>query len=169
MNGAVKSEAKLQGVMRVRVEGLSKSPHYNGRLGTIQRELEGGRLRVVLDQDCQALSLKRENLVEVQQGKEGRVVSISRAGKLTASQERTYGQGGGGHKQLMLVYNVCAPKGFQRRSTLEKGMRDWFDDGENATTKFVLCGPGGIGKSTLVYMSSVCVHIYQYIVYAYVY
>jgi len=124
---------------------------------------------VVLDQDGEVLSLKRENLVEIQQGKEGRVASSSRAGKLTATQKRTYGQGGGGHKQLMLVYNVCAPQGFQRRSTLERGMRDWFDNGETTTTKFVLCGPGGIGKSTLVYMSGVCVHIYQYVVYAYVY
>ena len=33
--GSVKSEAKLHGVMRMRVEGLSMSPQYNGRLGTI--------------------------------------------------------------------------------------------------------------------------------------
>jgi len=32
------SKAQLQGVMRVRVEGLSKSP--NSQLGTIQREEE---------------------------------------------------------------------------------------------------------------------------------
>jgi len=52
----------------------------------------------------------------------------------------------------MRVFNVSAPKGFQRRSKLEKGMRDWFDNGEDTTNKCVLCGPGGIGKSTLVYI-----------------
>jgi len=133
--------------MRVRVEGLSKSPQYNGRLGTIQRDVEGGRLRVVLEQDGKVLSLKRENLVEVQQGQDGRVAS-NRAGKHTATQQRTCDRGGGGDEQLMLVYNVCAPKGFQRRSTLERGMRDWFDNGEATTNKCVLCGPEGIGNST---------------------
>jgi len=67
----------------------------------------------------------------------------------------------------MRVFNVSAPKGFQRRSKLEKGMRDWFDNGEAATNKCVLCGPGGIGKSTLVYTLCVCIHINQNIVYAY--
>ena len=52
----------------------------------------------------------------------------------------------------MRVFNVSDPKGFQRRSKLEKGMRDWFDNGEATTNKCVLCGPGGIGKSTLVTM-----------------
>jgi len=61
--------------MRVRVEGLSESPQYNGQLGTIECELEVGRLRVVLDQDGKVFSLKRENLVEVQPGQEGRVES----------------------------------------------------------------------------------------------
>jgi len=56
------------------------------------------------------------------------------------------GEGGG----EMLVYNVNAPVGFQRRSRLERGMRDWFEDGGPTTNKCVLCGPGGIGKSTLV-------------------
>jgi len=137
--------------MRVRVEGLSKSPLYNGRLGTIQREVVGGRLRVVLDEDGKVLSLKRENLVEVQQGQEERVAS-SRAGDHTATQQRTCGQGGKGNLQPMLIYNVSAPKGFQRRSMLEKGMRDWFANGQATTNKCVLCGPGGIGKSTLVTM-----------------
>jgi len=153
--------------MRVRVEGLSRSPQYNGQLGTIEREVEGGRLRVVLDQDGKVLSLKRENFVEVQPGQEGHAAS-NRAGKHTATQQRSYDRGGAGDKQLMLVYNVCAPKGFQRRSALERGMRDWFDNGEATTNKCVLCGPGGIGKSTLVYIKMrmyiytgiLCIHIY---------
>jgi len=29
----------------------------------------------------------------------------------------------------MCVFNINAPKGFQRRSTLEKSMRDWFSNG----------------------------------------
>jgi len=110
---------------------------------------------VVLDQDGKVLSLKRENLVEVQQGQEGQVAS-NRAGKHTATQQRSYNRGSGGDEQRMLVYNVCAPKGFQRRSTLERGMRDWFDNGEAATNKCVLCGPGGIGKSTPAYI--LCVY-----------
>jgi len=111
----------MQGVMRVRVDGLSKSPRYNGCLGTIQREVEGGRLRVVLDQDGKVLNLKPENLVEVRQEQEACVASSSHAGNHTATQQRTCGEGGSGDKQLMLVYNVCAPQGFQfqRRSTLE--------------------------------------------------
>ena len=150
--------------MRVRVEGLSKSPQYNGQFGTIQREVEGGRLRVVLDQDGKVLSLKRENFVEVQPGQEGLVAS-NRAGQNTATQQRSYDRSGGGDEQLMLVYNVCAPKGFQRRSTLERGMRDWFDNGEATTNKCVLCGPGGIGKSTLVYIICVCIYVPVYYVY----
>ena len=59
----------------------------------------------------------------------------------------------------MRVFNVSAPKGFQRRSKLEKGMRDWFDNGEDTTNKCVLCGPGGIGKSTLVCMH-ICICMY---------
>ena len=61
----------------------------------------------------------------------------------------------------MRVFNVSDPKGFQRRSKLEKGMRDWFDNGEATTNKCVLCGPGGIGKSTLVYTLCVCIYIYK--------
>jgi len=68
-------------------------------------------------------------------------------------QQRTFqGNVGGGGEQRMLVYNVCAPKGFQRRSMRGKGMRDWFDKGEATTNKCVLCGPDGIGKSTMVYI-----------------
>jgi len=143
---------------RVRVEGLSKSPQYNGQLGTIQREVEGGRLRVVLDQDGKVLSLKRENLVEVQQGQDGHVASNC-AGNNTATSQRSNNRCGGGDVHLMLVYNVCAPKGFQRRSTLERGMRDWFDNGDATTNKCVLCGPGGIGKSTLVYIICICIYL----------
>ena len=58
--------------------------------------------------------------------------------------------GDGDQVVAMHVFNVSAPKGFQRRSKLEKGMRDWFDNGEAMTNKCVLCGPGDIGKSTLV-------------------
>eukprot|EP00277_Geminigera_cryophila_P019821 CAMPEP_0179489942 /NCGR_PEP_ID=MMETSP0799-20121207/65152_1 /TAXON_ID=46947 /ORGANISM="Geminigera cryophila, Strain CCMP2564" /LENGTH=106 /DNA_ID=CAMNT_0021306017 /DNA_START=269 /DNA_END=585 /DNA_ORIENTATION=- len=58
--------------------------------------------------------------------------------------------GDGDRVVAMRVFNVSAPKGFQRRSKLEKGMRDWFDNSEATTNKCVLCGPGGIGKSTLV-------------------
>ena len=133
----------------MRVEGLSKSPQYNGRLGTIQGEVEGGRLRVVLDQDRKVLSLKRENLVEIQQGQDGCVAS-SHAGKHTAIHQKTCGRGTSGDKMPILVYNVHTPQGFQRRSKLEKGIRDWFGNGEAMTNKCVLCGPGGIGKSTLV-------------------
>ena len=103
--------------MRVCVEGLSKSPQYNGRLGTIQREVEGSRLCVVLDQDGKVLSLKRENLVEVQRE------ALSRAGKLTAMQHKTCGWKSCGDEQPILMYNMHAPKGFQRRSKIEKGMR----------------------------------------------
>ena len=131
------------------VEGLSKSPQYNDRLGTIQGEVEGGRLRVVLDQDCKVLSLKRENLVEIQQGQDGCVAS-SHAGKHTAIHQKTCGRGSSGDKLPILVYNVHAPQGFQRRSKLEKGIRDWFGNGKAMINKCVLCGPCGIGKSTLV-------------------
>jgi len=95
-------------VSRLRVEGLSKSPQSNGRLGTIQREVEGGGLRVVLNQDGKMLTLKSENLVEVHQGQKGRVTS-SFAGMDTAMRQRTYGRGGGSDEQHMLVYNFCAP------------------------------------------------------------
>jgi len=65
----------------------------------------------------------------------------------------------GDRVDAMRVFNISAPKGFQRRSTLEKGMRDWFDNGEATTNKCVLCGPGGIGKSTLV---CICIYVYVY-------
>jgi len=48
------------------------------------------------------------------------------------------------------MFNVLAPMGLQRRSKLEKAMRDWFNSLGATTNKCVLCGPGGIGKSTLV-------------------
>jgi len=69
----------------------------------------------------------------------------------------------------MRVFNVSAPKGFQRRSKLEKGMRDWFDNGEATTNKCVLCGPSGIGKSTLVCTLCVCLYRYKNIIYTYIY
>ena len=58
----------------------------------------------------------------------------------------------------MLMFNVLTPMGLQRRSKLEKAMRDWFNSLGATTNKCVLCGPGGIGmcgpggigKSTLV-------------------
>ena len=46
----------------------------------------------------------------------------------------------------MRVFNVQVPTGFQPRSRLEKSMRGWFN---GLQSKCVLCGPGGIGKSTL--------------------
>jgi len=113
------------------------------------------------------LSLKREKKFEVQPGQDGCAAS-NRTVKHTATQQRSYDRGGGGDKQLMLVYNVCAPKGFQRMSTLERGMRDWFDNGEVTINKCVLCGLGGIGKSMLVYIICVCIY-YRYIMYTDVY
>ena len=83
--------------MCVRVEGLSKSPQYNGLIGTIQDGVEGARMRVVLDQTGKVLSLKFENLLE----------------------EPT---GDGGEKQAMRVFNVQSPTGFQPRSRLDRSM-----------------------------------------------
>ena len=57
---------------------------------------------------------------------------------------------GSGDPSKLVCFNVHAPTAFQRRSKLEKGMRDWFDARGFTTNKCVLCGPGGIGKSTLV-------------------
>ena len=62
--------------MRVRVKGLSKSPQYNGLIGTIQGGVEGGRMRVVLDQTGKVLSLKRENLLEEPTGDGGEEQAI---------------------------------------------------------------------------------------------
>ena len=50
---------------RVRVDGLSKSPHYNGLFARVEVRLEGGRYRVVLEQDKKVLSLKGDNLKPV--------------------------------------------------------------------------------------------------------
>ena len=59
--------------MRIRVVGLHKSPQYNGLLGEITGEGEGGRWQVVLEDDGRALglasrtfSLKPQNLLSVQ-------------------------------------------------------------------------------------------------------
>jgi len=151
----------------VRVEGLSKSPHYNGQLGTIEREVDGGRLRVVLDQDGNVLSLKRENLVEVQQGQDGHVASNC-ASKNTATQQRSYDRSSGGDEQRMPVYNFCAPKGFQRQSTLERGMRNWFDNGEATHTGVCCADPEALAsRHWYIYYAYLCIH--QYIMYIYVY
>ena len=128
----------------------------------------GGGRQITCGSRSRRLSLQRENLVEVQQGQDGHVES-NRADKHTATHQRFLNRDSGGNEQLMLVYKVCAPKGFQRQSTLEKGMRDWFDKGEATTNKFVLCAPGGIGKSTLVYILCVCIHMYKYAMCAYKY
>ena len=50
---------------RVRVEGLSKSPHYKGLFARVEQRLKGGRYSVVLEQDGQVLSLKGDNLMPV--------------------------------------------------------------------------------------------------------
>ena len=47
---------------RVRVEGLSKSPHYNGLFARVEVRLEGGRYRVVLEADGKVLSVNADNL-----------------------------------------------------------------------------------------------------------
>ena len=49
--------------LRVRVEGLSKSPHFNGLFAHIERRLEGGRYGVTLEHDGKVFSLKSVNLI----------------------------------------------------------------------------------------------------------
>jgi hypothetical protein len=49
----------------VRVEGLSKAPHYNGLFARVEARLEGGRYRVAMEQGGKVLSLKADNLVVV--------------------------------------------------------------------------------------------------------
>ena len=88
--------------MRVRVERLSKSPQYNGLIGTIQVGVARGRIRVVFDQTGKVLSLKREKFLEEMTGDSGK-------------------------KQAMRVFNVQAPTGFQPRLRLERSMQDWFE------------------------------------------
>ena len=49
----------------------------------------------------------------------------------------------------MLVFNVPEDEmGYARPRKLNKDMCDWFYAGN--TNKCVMCGPSGIGKSTLV-------------------
>ena len=61
-----KAPAPPEAGQRVRVEGLSKSPYYNGLFARVGRSLEGGRYRVVLEeQDAKVLSLKAHNLIPV--------------------------------------------------------------------------------------------------------
>ena len=51
----------------------------------------------------------------------------------------------------VVAFNVRAEaEGLQGRSKLEKAMQEWFE-GEGQRTRFVLCGPGGTGKSTLAH------------------
>ena len=69
----------------------------------------------------------------------------------------------------MRVFNISAPQGFQPRSKLEQGMRDGFDKGKATTSRCVLCGPCGVGKSTLVYTLYGCIYIYYNIIYAFIY
>ena len=53
----------------VRVRGLVKTPHYNGRIGTVQGRVDGSeRLKVVLGRDRKVLSLKPENVVVIDDG-----------------------------------------------------------------------------------------------------
>jgi Mrp family chromosome partitioning ATPase len=52
----------------------------------------------------------------------------------------------------LLAYNVSAPSdGLQGRSRLEKRMHKWLDGSDDAERrlKYVMWGPGGVGKSTL--------------------
>jgi polynucleotide 5'-kinase involved in rRNA processing len=51
-----------------------------------------------------------------------------------------------------LAFNVSVPSdGLQGRSRLEKPMHKWLDGDDEAGRglKYVLWGPGGVGKSTL--------------------
>ena len=53
----------------VGVRGLVKTPHYNGRIGTVQGRVDGSeRLKVVLGRDRKVLSLKPENIVVIDDG-----------------------------------------------------------------------------------------------------
>ena len=66
MHSFVDKRAPPEAGRRVRVEGLSKWPHYNGLFARVERSLEGGRYRVVLEeQDAKVLSLKAHNLIPV--------------------------------------------------------------------------------------------------------
>jgi hypothetical protein len=52
----------------------------------------------------------------------------------------------------LLTFNVSVPSdGLQRRSRPEKLMHKWLDGDDEARRrlKYVLWGPGGVGKSTL--------------------
>ena len=53
----------------VGVRGLVKTPHYNGRIGTVQGRVDGSeRLKVVLGRHRKVLSLKPENIVVIDDG-----------------------------------------------------------------------------------------------------
>jgi hypothetical protein len=49
----------------VQVEGLSKSPHYNGLFARVELRLEGKWYCVVLEEDDKVLSVKADNLKPV--------------------------------------------------------------------------------------------------------
>ena len=52
-------------------------------------------------------------------------------------------------RQSLLVYNVVVPPGgLQARKKLERALLEWLDGAEQRV-RFVLCGGGGAGKSTL--------------------
>jgi hypothetical protein len=48
-----------------------------------------------------------------------------------------------------LAFNVSVPSDVQGRSRLEKLMHKWLDDEAGRRLKYVLWGPGSLGKSTL--------------------
>ena len=56
-------------------------------------------------------------------------------------------------EEAPLAFNVSVPSdGLQRRSRAEKLLHKWLEDGsddEGRRLKYVLWGPGGVGKSTL--------------------
>ena len=98
--------------MLVRVEGLSKSPKLNGRIGTIQSEMEGGRMRVVLDQDGKVLSsassariLSRYNRRKNVQHPAVQVVRIS-----TLQHNRARVKGVAAAINSILLCTTCTPR-----------------------------------------------------------
>ena len=68
----------------MRVEGLSTSKHYNGLIARVELRLEGGRYRVVLEQDSEegkVLSLNGDNLVPVDGGKADELLTLMKQHK----------------------------------------------------------------------------------------
>ena len=62
--GSIRETCPYPG-QRVRVQGLMKSPHYNGLLARVELKLEGGRYRVALEQGGEVISLKGQNLMPI--------------------------------------------------------------------------------------------------------